>query len=75
MKFLIKVLALSLILLLVPACVGEHNSAPNTGLNLKSKRIYGIGQKPLQLDKTYPEDTSGQVADRIAKIRAQLYAN
>lgn len=73
MKFLIRGLILAMVLFLA-ACVGEHNSAPNTGLNLESKRIYGVGAEPAQLNKVYPEDEDGQAADRVAKIREKLYS-
>lgn len=72
MNFFNKSLILGLVLGLA-GCVGEHNQAPNTGLNLDSERIYGVSSEPAQLNKVYPEDEDGKVADRVAKIQLKLY--
>ncbi len=73
MTFFKRLAFLILFILLLGSCVGQHNSAPNTGKNLDDDRIYGIGTTPRQLEMTYPEDTTGEVATRINKIREILY--
>ena len=61
------------VILLLSSCFGQHNKAPNPGVNLESERIYGEkGAEPRQLSLKYDAD-DGTVADRIVKIREKLY--
>ena len=66
-------LALFGFIFLFTSCFGQHNNAPNPGVNLGSKRIYGErGAEPRQLKDTYSAD-DGTVTDRIVKMRDKLY--
>ncbi|MDW7694745.1 hypothetical protein R9C00_08330 [Flammeovirgaceae bacterium SG7u.111] len=59
--------------ILLSSCFGQHNNAPNEGVNLDSERIYGVkGGEPRQLQLTYPDD-DGTQAMRAIKIREKLY--
>lgn len=61
-------------LLGLSSCIGEHNSAPNSGLNHDSKRIYGNkGGEPKQLPNKYESDAA--VDERAAEIREKLFPN
>ena len=53
------------------SCFGQHNSAPNEGVNLDNTRIYGASReaKPDQLPNEYEKENVA----RIAKIREKLY--
>jgi len=74
MKNITRLSILSVIILLTNACIpGEHNTAPNKGLNLDSERIYGAkGGEPKQLQNKYPDD-DGSVAERVEKIRTKFF--
>lgn len=73
MKQILKSLAL-LGLLTLASCFGQHNNAPNPGVNLDDPRIYGNkGGEPKQLNNKYPEDESGEVADRAEAIRNKFF--
>ena len=73
MKHLLKSLAL-LGLVTLASCFGQHNNAPNEGVNLDDARIYGVkGGEPKQLNNKYPEDESGEVAERAEAIRNKFF--
>ena len=72
-KRLINILAVAMLLSLV-SCFGQHNQAVVEGVNQDSERIYGDrGGEPRQLNNTYPEDETGETADKIAKIREKFF--
>ncbi|MCS7005627.1 MAG: hypothetical protein NZM38_09925 [Cytophagales bacterium] len=72
-QILICALSIGLIIGLTRCIPGEHNTAPNKGVNLDSERIYGIkGGEPLQLKNKYPDD-DGTVAERVEKIRNKMF--
>jgi len=69
MKHVLKSLAL-LGLITLASCFGQHNNAPNEGVNQDDPRIYGVrGGEPKQLNNKYPEDD----LDRTAAIREKLF--
>ncbi len=54
------------------SCFGQHNNAPNKGVNLDDERIYGEKGKPArQIANQYPDDTTS--AARAQKIRETFY--
>lgn len=58
---------------LLASCFGQHNNAPNKGVNLDSKRVYGErGGEPMQLKNEYPAPTV-ETLERIDNIRTQLF--
>lgn len=73
MKQLLQGLAFAGLLTLA-SCFGQHNNAPNEGVNLDNSRIYGVkGGEPKQLNNKYPDDESGEVAQRANKIRDKFF--
>lgn len=60
--------------LMFASCFGQHNEAPNKGVNLKSVRVYGDrnDEQPKQLKKKYPPATM-ETLERIANIKEKLY--
>ena len=61
-------------MLTLASCFGQHNNAPNEGVNLDDARIYGNrGGEPKQLNNEYPEDESGEVAQRANAIREKFF--
>jgi hypothetical protein len=59
--------------LFLGSCFGQHNNAPNEGINLDDTRIYGEkGADPKQLKNKYAED-DGTVADRANAIRDKFF--
>ncbi len=73
MKHVLKSLVL-LGLVTLASCFGQHNNAPNEGVNLDDTRIYGVkGGEPKQLNNKYPEDESGEVAERAEAIRNKFF--
>jgi hypothetical protein len=75
--FMKKIIAQLLFLAALPllsGCFGQHNKAPNEGVNLDSKRIYGESREapPRQLPNQYP-DPSAETMDRIQKIRDKMF--
>jgi len=75
MKKKISNILLSIIFLVgLSSCMGDHNKSVLESPNQDSKRIYGVkGGEPLQLNNTYPEDETGEVADRIFNIRDKFF--
>jgi hypothetical protein len=72
MKQVFKMAALAGTLLLA-SCFGQHNSAPNEGINLEDTRIYGEkGADPVQLKNKPPED-DGTMANRSLALRDALF--
>ncbi|PWJ43409.1 hypothetical protein [Sediminitomix flava] len=74
-KNIVRVAAAGLLLSLT-ACFGQHNKAPNPGVNLDSKRIYGETReaKPRQLAKEH-NTADLETTKRINEIRNELYPN
>ncbi|WP_156152322.1 hypothetical protein [Flammeovirga sp. OC4] len=64
------------ILATLTSCFGQHNHAPNPGVNLNSKRIYGPSRdaEPNQLKNEYA-DADTELRLRINDIRNQLFPN
>ncbi len=72
-KRLINILAIAFLLSLA-SCFGQHNQAVVEGVNQDSQRIYGDRDgEPRQLNNEYPEDETGETADRIANIREKFF--
>jgi len=72
-KTFINILSVVLLGSLV-SCFGQHNKAVVESLNQDSERIYGVKNgDPKQLSLTYPDDETGEVADRIANIREKMF--
>ncbi|MEN7548666.1 hypothetical protein AAG747_12140 [Rapidithrix thailandica] len=56
------------------SCFGQHNKAPSKDVHKGSEWVYGqAGGPPRQLEITYPEDETGEVAEKIENIRHKLY--
>jgi hypothetical protein len=73
-KKLSNILLFAFLVATLSACIGQHNQAEVESLNQDSKRIYGNkGGEPMQLNNTYPEDETGETADRIQKIREDFF--
>ncbi|WP_168881166.1 hypothetical protein [Flammeovirga agarivorans] len=74
-KFFIYSSVLALLATLT-SCFGQHNHAPNPGVNLNSKRIYGPSRsaEPVQLENEYPKPDS-ELLMRIEDIRTKLFPN
>lgn len=62
-------------LLVLSGCFGQHNKAVSEGVNLDDERIYGKSRTapPAQLGVTYPDDETGETAERIQKIRDNFF--
>lgn len=76
MKKIYQYATLVLVLLGATSCLDGHNQWPSNQPNPESERIYGdIGGDPLQLNKQYPADDTGEVAERADKIREKLFPN
>lgn len=72
-KKLINIFAIALLVSLA-SCFGQHNKAVVESLNQDSERIYGDrGGEPRQLKLTYPDDETGETADKIARIREKFF--
>ncbi|AZQ61514.1 hypothetical protein EI427_04505 [Flammeovirga pectinis] len=74
-KFFIYSSVLALLATLT-SCFGQHNHAPNPGVHLNSKRIYGPSRAaaPEQLENQYPKADS-ELLMRVEDIRNKLYPN
>lgn len=74
-KFLIYSSVIA-VLATLTSCFGQHNHAPNPGVHLNSKRIYGPSRaaEPVQLKNEYP-DADTELRMRMNDIRNQLYPN
>jgi len=73
MKSIFLKLFVLVVMVSLSACMGDHNQAPNDGVNLDSKYVYGTrGGEPRQLPNKYEED-DGTQADRIANIRDKYF--
>ena len=76
MKKIIRYAALLFILGGLSSCLDGHNQWPSNQPNPDSERIYGnIDGEPLQLNKEYPADDTGEVAERAQNIRDKFFPN
>ncbi len=74
MKKRLAIFLIGICSFLLASCFGQHNNAPNKGVNLDSERVYGNrGGEPKQLQNKYPEDKDGKMLERANKLREKLF--
>ncbi|ANQ47839.1 hypothetical protein KMW28_13960 [Flammeovirga yaeyamensis] len=74
MKKFFNYVGVCTVLVTLSSCFGQHNHAPNPGVNLNSKRIYGPSREaePVQLKNEY-EKADAELLMRMEDIRNKLY--
>ncbi|MCS6834233.1 MAG: hypothetical protein NZ521_11715 [Flammeovirgaceae bacterium] len=73
MKNFLKKWMISMLVVGLFSCMGQHNKFPSENIAADDTRIYGnIGGEPLQLKNKYP-DPDEKTTERVAKIREKMF--